>query len=580
MSVTPLLGSDPGVPRPLPSPLPQSGEGTIATESPKACLPVLPDVTDQSMEMFLQWYRAVKRHPIVTTGAALSVVAITMGVILFYPRGYRSSTELLLRVGYENASVDPTTEAAGQMVQMQLTREHDIQTALQVMHSRALLAEVVDRVGTDRILDGDGAMQPGRAAARPGWIDRLVTKLGGMIASIDPMSQRERAIRELAGRLDVFAADKTSVVTAQYKADSPQFAQQVLDTWLNAYLSKHAELHRTSGSHAFFRAEETQLRESLDRVYEELRAAKTDSGLVTIAGQQKLLEDQLAAVRAAMIEANTALAGSQARTEALTKALEQTEIRMVIDETIGKANEARDAMRSQLFELEVLERELAAKYRSDHPRLITVRNQLEEARRIVDEQRVDRAEVTSGINPVHQALQQEWLLETAVRLEQQQRLESLVRQRDDLRDEIALLNDAEQSIVALERRAEILETQYTQLSERLDQSRIDESLREQKISSVNVIQPPSLEERPVTPNKRLTAAFGLFALLGSVIGLPLVLESLRSPAAFATAGYVVMPRETSSRQFGPSEQQELLHPMFHDDATPDDQPAAHATDQL
>jgi hypothetical protein len=179
------------------------------------------------------------------------------------------------------------------------------------------------------------------------------------------------------------------------------------------------------------------------------------------------------------------------------------------------------------------------------------------------------------------------LLEQAVGRQQQQQLESLVRQREGLLDEIARLNDSERAIVALERQAEILETQYAQLSERLDQSRIDESLREQKITSVNVIQPPSLEERPVTPNKRLTAASGLLALFASVIGLPLVLEALRSPATYAGAGYFVMPRESAPRPIGPSEQQELLHPMFYDAAPGGDavathrggEPAARATEE-
>lgn len=518
------------------------------------------------MEMLSQWYRSAKQFPIYTMGLACVVIALTIGIIAFYPRTYRSRAQLLLRIGHENMTVDPTVEAAGQTVQMQLTRKNDIQTALQVMHSRALFAAVVDQLGADVILHGlqlDDASAPKSA---PGFASRLKAKIGGFVDSIDPISDRERAIGELSSALSVSSASEASVVTAEYRAKSPETAQRVVAVWLDAYLIKNAELHRTSGSHEFFQAEEIQLLSKLDETYRLIRDAKTSYGLVTVTGQQNLLEGQLATVRTSLIETEAMLAGSKARIGSLQATLAETDDRMVTDEVSGKANEAHDSMRGRLFDLEVLEREYAAKFKPDHPRLVTIQDQLAEAQKIVAQQREDRAEVTSGINPVYQRLQQELLLEKATELQHKQRRVALITQKKQLKAETAALNQTEEVITAMERQAMILEERYVNHSKRLDQSRIDEALREKRITSVNIIQPASLEERPVTPDKRLTAGFGILALIASVIGLPLVLSSGNNHAAVSDSDATLPHSENPTTSLG---QEPLLHPMFDDESDGD-----------
>ncbi|MEM6656033.1 MAG: hypothetical protein AAF596_09540, partial [Planctomycetota bacterium] len=50
----------------------------------------------------------------------------------------------------------------------------------------------------------------------------------------------------------------------------------------------------------------------------------------------------------------------------------------------------------------------------------------------------------------------------------------------------------------------------------------------ERICSVNVVQKPTLEQRPVTPQKKLCAAFGLLAAIAGAVGLPLWIESGKS----------------------------------------------------
>lgn len=467
------------------------------------------------------WFSALRSSMKQVVFVIAGIALATLAVILFYPRTYQSNAQLLVRVGREHVRPGPTADAAGNGVAMQLTRENEIETAIGVMRSRSVLEEVVDDVGVDVIQDG---YLPGdESASGPGLIKRVLGSVVGILSSIDPVTDRERAIRNLGKELHIANYGKASVVSIYYTTKSPDAAQRIVQSWVDTYLRKHAEFHTTSGSYAFFQQEESTLKKQLEATYSQLREAKTKFGLLTVHGQQQLLEGRAASIRDALVEARSAKSASESRLAALGSLLENTEDRTLTEEVSGKANEAHDSMRAQLFGLEVLERELAAKYKFDHPRLLAVRNQLDEAQSIVKKQDVDRNEVSSDINPTHQRLEQEFVLESAALKSLATRLESLQEQREDLEEEIKELNLTESEIADLNRRVAVLEQRYSSHSRRLDQARLDDALQQKSITSVNVVQPATLEERPVTPNKLIALFLGFVASLATLVGLPIVL---------------------------------------------------------
>jgi hypothetical protein len=76
----------------------------------------------------------------------------------------------------------------------------------------------------------------------------------------------------------------------------------------------------------------------------------------------------------------------------------------------------------------------------------------------------------------------------------------------------------------LTRNIEVLEERHKLHSVLLEQARLNEVLEEHHITSINVVQPASLEERPVSPDKKLCAATGLFAAIVLSLGLPVLLD--------------------------------------------------------
>src|SRR5258708_17214696 len=100
----------------------------------------------------------------VVFGAVLFLVVV---FILLSSRAYRSTAKLFVRLGRENVTLDPTaTFGQTPVVAVPPTRENEINSVVEILRTRALLEEVVDRVGPAAIL-GEGDLLPPRKQPPP-----------------------------------------------------------------------------------------------------------------------------------------------------------------------------------------------------------------------------------------------------------------------------------------------------------------------------------------------------------------------------------------------------------------------------
>ena len=79
---------------------------------------------------------------------ALFVVTVMTAVglyTLFGPRGYRSEAKLFLRLGRENSTLDATASfGESPVVAVPQSRETEINSIIEILKSRNLIAQVVD----------------------------------------------------------------------------------------------------------------------------------------------------------------------------------------------------------------------------------------------------------------------------------------------------------------------------------------------------------------------------------------------------------------------------------------------------
>src|SRR5712692_8666547 len=82
-----------------------------------------------------------------------------MGAVTVYtlvcPRAYRSQAKLFVRLGRENATLDPmATVGQAPVVAVPQSRENEINSSVEILNSRVVLEKVIDSVGPRAILDG------------------------------------------------------------------------------------------------------------------------------------------------------------------------------------------------------------------------------------------------------------------------------------------------------------------------------------------------------------------------------------------------------------------------------------------
>jgi uncharacterized protein involved in exopolysaccharide biosynthesis len=445
----------------------------------------------------------VYRHWRKAAIAALIVLAITAMVTWLMPRAYRSQAKLFVRLGRENATLDPTvTIGQAPVVAFQQTRENEINTAVEILKSRVLIEKVVDAVGPAAVLNESAPANPDE-------------------------KQRYRAVVKLTKLLDVDPVKKSNVLAVTYDGPSPQLSQAVVSKLLDYYLERHIHLSRTPEARQFLAEQTARQRSELTKVEEELRDLKTSTGLVAVESQRQLLTARINRLEDDLLQANGSLAAADAEVVSLRAKLATLQPTQINSRIHGARNEAADNMRGQLYALQLRELELRQKYPDGHPEIDKVRQQAAAAQQIIVKEGYDREQVTDGPNRLYEETQLALLRLGSQVTASKARAEALRSQLNDQRAELKAFNDNSLRVHRLERDVALQDSNYRRYAENLEQAKIDRALEAGRISNISIVQPATLDMEPVRPRLLINFAFGLLLALVVAIGTALVAERLQ-----------------------------------------------------
>jgi polysaccharide biosynthesis protein PslE len=438
--------------------------------------------------------------------AGLFFVAVMVAVTaytLFCPRVYRSQAKVFVRLGRENATLDPTaTVGQAPVVAGLQSRENEINTAVEILNSRVLLEKVVDEVGPAAILDG-GQPQP---SGRPDTLSPQASQ------------ERYRAITKLTKRLNIEPVKKSNVVAISYDGPSPEIAQTVVAKLVGYYLDRHIELNRTPGAHQFLAEQTARQRAQLTRAEEQLRDLKNETGLIVPEGQRQILVNRMGRLQDELLQTLGALAATEAEVRLLREKLASLSPTHITARTKGVRNEATDNMRGQLYALQLRELESTLKYPEGHPDLKRVRQQAASAKAILVREDQEREQLTEGPDRVYEETQLALLKEEPVLSSLRAKADTLRAQLEQQRTEFKALNENSLRITRLEREFGLQESHYRRYADNLEQAQIDRALEAERISNISVVQPATYDIEPVQPRPLLNFGLGtLLAVLGSVI---------------------------------------------------------------
>lgn len=435
---------------------------------------------------------------------ALLAVAALIGALQM-PRSYYSEARLFVRFGREN-QVDPTA-AGGQMVSLYESRESEINSLIEILKSRTTFDRVVADLGPQFVLGN---------ALTPLGLVNAEAATDALSDSAPPPPLHQRAVARLDKAVFIGAPRKSNIISVACKAASPEAAQRIVAKLVEVYLEEHLRVHRSPGTYEFFEDQTEQTRLTWQQAQDELRDKKNALGIVTMEGQRKKLEDQIADTDTKLITNQADLKTSLAKIASLEHLISELPETLVTQET-AMPHAAFDGMRQTLYQLEVQEQDLAARMQESHPRLIALRQQVRELREIVASQPTERVLETAALNPKRQALELALLTETSQADSLRARERSLAASRKQLDGHLQSLNTQVATMDQLQQRVALAETNHKDYVQKLEQARISRSLDEERISSLSLVQPASYSGTASGPRRSLVLMVGLcFAGLSSV----------------------------------------------------------------
>ncbi len=409
-----------------------------------------------------------------------TIILVLLGLIVCR-RVYRSEAKLFVRLGRENASLDPTA-TTGKVVGINVTRDFEIKSIIEVMSSRELAERVVEKIGFD---------------------PPVTSNLG-----------REKAITSLMKDIQVWSPRQTTVIGIESKARSPERARDITKTLVDVYLDEHLRLNRTPRAQEFFEEQTNLLRDELDVASQELRDVKNRFSLASIEGRRDALQAQTSAVETQQIETASAMITTLAKIEAQRESLNLLPEQML--KHIAGQSDAANAMQQKLHELQIQEQALLTRYSKLHPAVIAIGEQVQEAKRLLLTKLPDRLQAMTG------AL----LQDESAYISLQAREKALSKQISQLHDKLSVLNQQELEVKKLQRRVQVVETNYLTYATSLEETRVDQALQEAEISNISVVQPANLVRKPISPRKGLTLALTLVVATVGGLALPLLSAQL------------------------------------------------------
>jgi capsular exopolysaccharide synthesis family protein len=410
-----------------------------------------------------------------------------------------------------------------------------MQSEMQVIQSPTVAKRVVDTLGLAALAEFNPALEP----AEDGLADEIKAAVKGAFKPViswlrsEPAGPRgvelaqgpgawdlppdelqrgrgeTRVIGSFLGKLDVAIQGSSRVITVSYTTTDPQLSTHVANAVAEEYIRDQVRLKNETlaGANTFLGSRIDELRadvEAAERAVEEFRETTS----ITSENDGALLAEQIFSMNRKMIEAQLELDTVNERLARVTAATTARGGTAAFD---GVESPVIDSLRLEEMRLRQVESELLSTLGPKHPRVVTLRSELEKRR----QQMLEEAE--RQLN--------------SLRSEQQiaqQRLASIRASVAELQGDSDELNAAQIQLRALQREAEATREVFeTFLGRYKETAQLDYEQAQSRILSL-----ASIPTGPSFPKTRLNYAIAL--VLGCGIGALIILLLELSVRGFRT----------------------------------------------
>lgn len=336
------------------------------------------------------------------------------------------------------------------------------------------------------------------------------------------------AIKE---KLAVESQRETDIIKISYESTHPGEAKLVANALALGLQNKDNEYARIEFKNVreFLenRLDETERR--LRNSEEDLRSYKIDKGISMLSEETTQIIEQSAELELLLSEAETEYAVAKNRLDFLTSELSDQD-KLLSDVNSIITTPLLEQLRREIVTNQSKYLNLLSKpsYSPDHPELVALKNQIDNAKRQLNEEIQKTTNVKAGtadplvyradlISSISKARVEKNIAESKV--------ENLRKSVEQYNRQLSLLPDAEIELARLERNNRINEKTYTMLNEKFEEARIAEK---SKMGKIRIVEEAQLPGAPIKPNKKMNLLIAIVLGLGGGIGSSFLLHSLDS----------------------------------------------------
>ncbi|MBL8580727.1 MAG: hypothetical protein JNL61_00695 [Rhizobiaceae bacterium] len=369
-------------------------------------------------------------------------------------------------------------------------------TEMEILRSEDLARRVAEAVGAEKIL----------------------AKAGGGSDSL-------AATAFVRYNLDVGLGQSNSVIHVSFRHPDPEMATQTLREIIDTYYKMHVEAHRATGALGdALQADADNMKQRLNQTEDDLRRAIASAGAISPEIAKEGISNQMISIRRELQTYESELAARLAVYEELKK--RQTsptpDAAAKSDATPEVPPSVLDEFRtlySQLSKYQALEQELLIQFTPTASRVKDIQALRRETEEKVAKMRTEHPGLvkvsTNSIDPADPARQLGIEISTAwIQITSYQaKIKELNAQMDRLKAEMARLDRVEGPIAELKRNREMQEQTYRNYQAALEQSRVNQTMGDGKVSNIIPIQTPSTPFRAAMNMRKvgLAAAIGILA---------------------------------------------------------------------
>lgn len=406
---------------------------------------------------------------------------------------YEVASSLMIRYGreYVYRSMDQVQKGDVQPLLTYQGKEV-INTELEIFRSNELAEKVIKTLG----------------------VEKLFPELSEK--TTDEKLLLSRAINRFRKQLNVFHVKESSVIGVTFQHEDPEIAVQAVNILTDLFKELHLKVFMNPQSE-FLEKQVVAYGQHLQDSEQELKTFRQQNQIFSLEDQQKIFMQQYTTVKTYYIEESSTLEAMAEKAADLEKQLESIPEVVVQYEESALGNNIDDAA-AKLLNLKLQERDLLEKYPESNRLVQAVRRNIKLVETFIDGlQNSSRENVRKGSNPVYQQLEKELATTRAEWAAQAKKIAVIQQQMNRLSDQLQQLTENENKLKFLTLRVETTEAAYKNFLSRLEDSRIQNAMDQQKMVNVVVIEKPMLPVKPIKPNKKMNILVGV--ILGVAAGL-------------------------------------------------------------